>query len=108
MEEAIDIPIFVLTEQTQPHITDIKHKYNLAGSELWGMCRCLVRERTYSNVRLVDFTEDTLGTFLTVSAPSFIGIGREISISEFLCWVITEIHEIDVVCKTPSKIHGCK
>jgi hypothetical protein len=36
----------------------MEHKYNLAGSELWGMCRCLVRERTYSNVRLVDFTED--------------------------------------------------
>jgi hypothetical protein len=34
MEETIDIPIYVLTEQTQPHITEIKHKYNLAGSEL--------------------------------------------------------------------------
>ena len=58
MEETIDIPIYVLTEQTQPHITEIKHKYNLAGSELWGMCRCLVRERSYSNIKLVDFTED--------------------------------------------------
>jgi NAD(P)-dependent dehydrogenase (short-subunit alcohol dehydrogenase family) len=58
MEESIDIPILVLTQQTQPHITEMEHKYNLAGSELWGMCRCLVRERTYSNVRLVDFTED--------------------------------------------------
>jgi hypothetical protein len=96
MEEAIDIPIFVLTEQTQPHITDIKHKYNLAGSELWGMCRCLVRERTYSNVRLVDFTEDKdlelLPTIIVkvkedefwISAPEFKISDNQIYVNQIL------------------------
>ena len=79
MEESIDIPIYVLTEQTQPLITGIKHKYNLAGSELWGMCRCLVRERTYSNIRLVDFTEDRDIKLL----PNFIAGAKEIDAWKF-------------------------
>ncbi|XP_052069059.1 oleandomycin polyketide synthase, modules 5 and 6-like [Mytilus californianus] len=48
LSEAIDIPIYVITEKAQPNIVD-DHIYNVTGSELWGMCRCLVRERTYSN-----------------------------------------------------------
>ncbi|XP_071126503.1 mycocerosic acid synthase-like [Mytilus edulis] len=56
--ESIDNPIYVITENTQPHCGGQEGVlYNVTGSELWGMCRCLVRERTYSNLKLVDLTD---------------------------------------------------
>ncbi|XP_071169490.1 probable polyketide synthase 1 [Mytilus edulis] len=60
IEKAIEIPIYVITENTQAHIGEEEGAlYNVAGSELWGMGRCIVRERTYSNLKLVDLTEES-------------------------------------------------
>ncbi|VDI80301.1 Hypothetical predicted protein [Mytilus galloprovincialis] len=60
--QVIDVPIYILTKQTQQKTSkSIENNtwVNVIGSELWGMVRCILRERMLSNLRLIDFEKDS-------------------------------------------------
>ncbi|XP_071131485.1 uncharacterized protein [Mytilus edulis] len=57
----IDVPLYIMTKKTQSRAnpTEVEsHTVNVIGSELWGMGRCLVRERSFSQIRLIDIDDD--------------------------------------------------
>lgn len=61
-EKMTDLPIYILTKQTQQKTSkSIENNtwVNVIGSELWGMVRCILRERIISNLRLIDFERDS-------------------------------------------------
>ncbi|CAC5391504.1 unnamed protein product [Mytilus coruscus] len=55
-----EIPTYIITKQTQ---MKAKHEddscVNVIGSELWGMVRCILRERIFSTLRLIDYETET-------------------------------------------------
>ncbi|VDH93509.1 Hypothetical predicted protein [Mytilus galloprovincialis] len=59
LHDEIDIPIYIVTKRTQPKESfGNKEKFNIIGSELWGMVRCLFREKLLTKLCLIDFEEE--------------------------------------------------
>lgn len=54
-----EIPTYIITKQTQMMVNNEGESWvNVIGSELWGMVRCILRERILSGLRLIDFDKE--------------------------------------------------
>ncbi|CAG2246246.1 Highly reducing polyketide synthase alt5 [Mytilus edulis] len=59
IHDRLDIPMYILTKRTQPKASmQDNQTFDIIGSELWGMVRCLILEKVLTKLCLVDFEEE--------------------------------------------------